>query len=201
MRPATVDRRPGVGILENMPGMDRVIEQVTELRRRTGNRRPFQRSMVARGLELTTSGVAEGDEVVIEGVLESIPEGVVVDASITVPWTGECRRCLTDIEGTATADVREIFEVHAVEGETWPLVGDQIDLAPMVREAVLLTLPLAPLCAPDCLGPAPELFPAVPHGAVPHDGPDGEADAGAEPVPPLDPRWSALDQLRLGDDG
>ena len=38
------------------------------------------------------------------------------------------------------------------EGETYPLDGDQIDLEPMVRDAVLLELPLGPLCGDDCAG-------------------------------------------------
>ena len=37
-----------------------------------------------------------------------------------------------------------------------PSPGDQLDLEPMVREAVLLELPLAPLCRPDCAGLCPE---------------------------------------------
>ena len=48
------------------------------------------------------------------------------------------------------------------EGETYPLDGEQVDLEPLVRDAVLLALPLAPLCADDCPGPAPEAFPTGP---------------------------------------
>ena len=69
----------------------------------------------------------------------------------------------------------------------------------MVRDAVLLTLPLAPLCADDCKGPAPEVFPAVVEGDAAPSADDDEAiDA------PGDPRWAALDGLRFdspGDDG
>ena len=60
-----------------------------------------------------------------------------------------------------------------------------------MRETVLLSLPLAPLCADDCLGPAPDRFPPVL--------PDGER-AAADEAPaeePRDPRWAKLDALRL----
>ena len=30
--------------------------------------------------------------------------------------------------------------------------GEQIDLAPLVRDTVVLTLPLSPTCTPDCAG-------------------------------------------------
>jgi uncharacterized protein len=72
-------------------------------------------------------------------------------------------------------------------GETWPLTSDEIDLEPVVREAVLLALPLAPLCDEGCLGPAPERFPAT------------VEDGDVAEEPPRDPRWAALDQLDLGD--
>ena len=79
----------------------------------------------------------------------------------SAPWTGECRRCLGDAHGIARAEVREIFEARPTEGETYPLTGDHIDLEPLVRDAVLLSLPLAPLCSEGCLGPAPETLAVV----------------------------------------
>ena len=98
-------------------------------------------------------------------------------------WTGDCRRCLGPVEGYAEAEIREIFEARPTEGETYRLDGEQIDLEPMVRDAVLLALPLAPLCSSDCQGPAPEVFPTGP--------PDDEAVV-------VDPRWAALRDLDLG---
>jgi uncharacterized protein len=97
--------------------------------------------------------------------------------------------------GSSTAEVREIFERHPTEGETYPLGDELVDLEPMVRDAALLVLPLAPLCKDDCLGPAPDAFPArvEPEGGDEADETD-EAD-GEEP--PTDPRWAALDQLKF----
>ncbi|MCU1453897.1 MAG: hypothetical protein JWN46_2043 [Acidimicrobiales bacterium] len=174
-----------------VPGPPRLIEHVAELRRRLGNRREVHRSIEAHGFALSASGVPEGAEVHLDGMLEAIPNGVVVTGTVTVPWTGECRRCLDETHGDATAEVREIFDLHPVEGETWPLRGDELDLGPMVHDTVLLTLPLAPLCSDDCRGPAPAEFPAVPSGA---------AEPGDEPAadrPAIDPRWAALDDLDL----
>jgi uncharacterized protein len=170
----------------------RLIEHVNDLRRRPGNRREVHRTLVAEGLAISASGVPEGAEVGIDGVLESIAGGIVFDGTVTMPWMGECRRCLNDIEGTITTEVREVFETTPTEGETWQLAGDELDLAPMARDTVLLALPLAPLCSPDCLGPAPEVFPAVVAAEEPAlDGASEPGDAA-----PRDPRWAALDQLR-----
>ena len=171
------------------PEPPKLIEHVAELRRRLGNRREVHSAIEARGFALSTSQVPERAEIRLDGVLESIPNGVTVTGTVTVPWTGECRRCLEPTAGVASAEVREVFEVRPVEGETWPLRGDELDLGPMVHDTVLLALPLAPLCADDCQGPAPEEFPARPAA-------EPSGDAGAVP-PERDPRWAALDDLDL----
>jgi uncharacterized protein len=84
-------------------------------------------------------------------------------------------------------DLSEVFEARPTPGETYPIQGDDIDLEPVVRDAVLLHLPLAPLCGDDCRGPAPDAFPAVPADVA-------GAESGDAPV--RDPRWAALDVLR-----
>ena len=161
---------------------------VAELRRRPGTQREVEVDVEVPGLELSTARVPDGAELHVELVLESLPDGVTATGTIQVPWAAECRRCLRQIDGTAVAQVREVFEARPVEGETYPLEGDHIDLEPMVREAALLALPLAPLCGEDCSGPAPDAFPTGSEVTDDHDGPAG------------DPRWAALDALRFGDE-
>lgn len=166
----------------------RLVVSVTEIRRHLGSRLPVHRGILAEGLALPDVGVgvADGEEVVFDGELESISEGVVLTGTATVPWVGSCRRCLTDVSGTASIDIREIYEVHPTDGETWPLVNDEVDLGPLLHDTALLALPLAPLCGEDCLGPAPDKFPAV-----------GGAAGSEDEEPPRDPRWAALDDLEL----
>jgi uncharacterized protein len=171
------------------PRAGAITEHVAELRRRPGTRKPVQRTVVAHDLALSTAAVPEGADIDLDLVVESIPEGVVVDGTVEAPWRSECRRCLGVVEGTLAVDLREIFEPHPTEGETWPLHGDDLDLGPMVRDAVLLALPLAPLCDEACRGPAPEEFPAVPGASADER---GGADDG-----PADPRWAALAGLDL----
>ena len=68
--------------------------------------------------------------------------------------------------------------------ETYPLRGELLDLQPLVRDALLLELPLAPLCSEDCRGLCPTC------GADLNDGPCSCDQA------PADPRWAALDLLK-----
>jgi uncharacterized protein len=156
---------------------------VAELRRHPGSQREVDVVAPAPGLALSSSRVPEGAELHVEAVLEALSDGMVATGTVRAPWEGECRRCLRSVASDLVADFREVFEARPVEGETYPLAGDHLDLEPMVRDVVLLALPLAPLCADDCSGPAPERFPASPDVAAASDSKT------------RDPRWAALDDL------
>ena len=143
-------------------------------------------------LAITSARVPDGAEVDVQVVLEAVEGGITVLGTVTAPWTGECRRCLDEVVGMAEIDVSEVYESRPTPGETYPIEGDQIDLESVVRDAVLLHLPLAPLCREDCLGPAPEVFPALTLGEDEGEDAAGESDEGR----PKDPRWGALDVLR-----
>ncbi len=159
---------------------------VMELRRRPGTQRDVRLRTALPGLAVTSARVADDAELGVDVTLESIDGAVTVSGSVEVPWTAECRRCLDEVSGTLSVEVSEVFEVQPVEGETYPIEGDEVDLEPIVRDAALLNLPLAPLCRPDCAGPAPDTFPALVE--------DDEAAGGS---PARDPRWAVLDELRF----
>lgn len=140
------------------------------------------------------NSVVEASRVVGALVVESMSDSLSVTGKLGAAWRGDCRRCLGEAEGATEIDVAEVYERRPVDGETYRLEGDVVDLAPMVREQMLLSLPLAPLCDEDCVGPDPDRFPSiVPAPAA------GAADDDGEPEPAGDPRWAALDALRFDD--
>ncbi len=172
---------------------------VTDLRNRPGTRRKVERSFALEGVSTSTASVPAGAGVRVSLELEAVAGGVgpvpiVAEGTVSAGWTGSCRRCLEPVEGTAEVEVREIFEEKPTEGDTYPLRDDIVDLEPMVRDAIFLALPLAPLCRPDCPGPAPDSFPTGPalsQEISPNgDGDDRQPSSG-------DPRWSALDDLNF----
>ena len=134
-------------------------------------------------LFVTGSEVPPGSEVEVD--LELVPVGHAIDAIgvVRAPWRGNCRRCLKPITRSLAGEVRELFEDHPVEGDSYPLVHDEIDLEPLARETVMLELPHAPLCREDCQGLCPQC------GADRNEGTCSCA-------PPRDPRWAVLDELR-----
>lgn len=161
---------------------------VAELRRRLGTRKHHRQRVRLDDLAISTAAVPSDAEVDVDLGLESISDGLVVEGTVTAPWMGDCRRCLEPVEGVVETKVREIFERHPVEGETYKLLDDQVDLEPMVRDAVLLALPLAPLCRADCAGPSPEAFPT------------GRTAPDAAATRRRDERWAVLDELQFDEE-
>ena len=93
----------------------------------------------------------------VDLVVEAATEGIVAVGTVRGEYNVPCRRCLDDVIEPLEVEMREIFERHQTEGETWP-IDDDIDLTPVVRELALLGLPLAPVCREDCAGPEPDRF-------------------------------------------
>ncbi len=160
---------------------------VADLLRNPGQRRDEALEAVLGDLRVLGSEVPADAPVRLEVHLEAVGEAVVVRGSVAAPWGGECRRCLGPVRGRLAAPVLEIYETHPTDGETQPLLGDCIDLEPVARESVLLGLPLAPLCRDDCAGLCPRC------------GTDRNQTPCGCPTEDVDPRWSALDDLRLDD--
>ncbi|MDH2903577.1 MAG: YceD family protein [Actinomycetota bacterium] len=119
-------------------------------------------------------------------VLQSFSGGLRAKGRVAAPWFGVCRRCSIAVLGEARVGVDERFVDHLEPGddEAYPIENDFIDLAPMVRDAILLELPLAPLCRDDC------------RGLCPYCGIDRN-EASCDCVAPVDPRWATLDGLRF----
>jgi uncharacterized protein len=171
------------------PGAYRV--PIAELRRHLGQRRPVEVDHDPGPLAVGTSRTL-GAPVTGTLTVESIQGGVSVSGHLQVSWEGECRRCLEEVRGVAEIDIHEIYQDHPPPDsdiyELWS--EDQLDLAPMIRESVLLALPISPLCRAECQGPDPERFPAV----------TADAEAGDLDAPTPDPRWAVLAELELDDE-
>ena len=144
-------------------------------------------------LRVATACVPSGADIKLTVLLEAVSEGVLVTAEATAPVTGECARCLEPTVSSVEVAFRELYEPEgspALAGDDSDrrfLQGELLDLEPAFRDAVVLALPLAPLCRPDCAGLCVECGVRL-------------ADAGPEHGHdrPLDPRWARLDQLDLG---
>jgi uncharacterized protein len=139
-------------------------------------------------LEVAGTRVPGGSEVTLEALLEVVQGGVLVSGTVGASWEAQCRRCLELARGQVRVRVRELFtpQASADDEDVYPLAGDQLDLEPLARDAVLLELPLAPLCSEGC------------RGLCPVCGADRNRVACGCVNEQLDPRWAGLDVLRRG---
>lgn len=160
-----------------------LVVDVVELQRRTGTRRAVVAQLALPDLEVGERSIVDG-RLDVDLTVEAVTEGIVAAGTVQAVTRAPCRRCLDDVDEPLELELREIFERTPTEGETWPIKDERIDLTPVVRELVLLALPLAPLCREECVGPEPDRFPAQPYRE-----PDDDAQ------PPRDDRWAALDAI------
>ncbi len=168
-----------------------------ELGRRPGSQRRESRSAPAPAdLGIDVLGVREGSPVELDLRLEAVMEGVLVSGTARVHVVGECARCLDPLEHDLEVELQELYtyddehdEPEEEDGEVSRLDGDLLDLEPLVRDAVVLSLPFRPLCRDDCPGLCVEC------GA--HLADDPEHHHGER----IDPRWAALAQLTELDPG
>lgn len=88
--------------------------------------------------------------------LTALNNGIGVVGTIDAPWATVCRRCLVDVDGVAVGEVDELYQIEARDPEAYLIEDGQLDLAPLVRETVLLELDRERECRPDCAGLCPE---------------------------------------------
>lgn len=133
-----------------------------------------------------------GDVVSVDGVLESLVDGVLLRGTVAVGITQTCARCLQPITpGTLTAHVAELFsdskaaEVDSDVEEGYEIANGMIDIDALIRDALAEQVPVAPHCRPDCAGLCPTC--GVDRNTTTCDCTDV----------PVDGRWSALSDLKL----
>src|SRR5262249_21394116 len=129
---------------------------------RTLVRRPGQQQTVDRvvaapaGLGTDVVGVPEGTDVELALRLESVVEGGLGSGSVRAQASAGGVRCLEPVTFDVDLPVQELFAypdaAAAAAEEIEQLEDDLIDLTPVVRDAIVLALPLQPLCRDDCPG-------------------------------------------------
>jgi uncharacterized protein len=120
--------------------------------------------------------------------LESVVEGVLVSGAVEAPMVFECARCLARRASKVALELCELFvgrgRASSGDADGYCLNGTEMDLEPMLTDAVALALPLQPLCRAECLGLCASCGADLNLGAC----------SCADDV--VDPRWAALSVVR-----
>jgi uncharacterized protein len=162
-------------------------------------------------LQLKPGAINFGDEAEQDGPLATSggaevihehrgPKEIVADVRLRGRYTGNfkvpCARCVEPVTIPLAADFDLIFRplgvdsgahersISAQETEIGYYQGDSLLLEDVLREQVLLSLPVRTLCKPDC------------KGLCPRCGKNRNLEACSCEEGPADPRWEALSGLR-----
>jgi len=110
-------------------------------------------------------GVPEGSPVVMDLTCQSAGDGILVEGTARVGLRGQCARCLADFDRDQTFDLQELYfypgrgpepdEIEDGDDDVNYVEDESVDLDPLLREAIVLSLPFSPLCRPDCAGLCP----------------------------------------------
>ena len=128
-------------------------------------------------------GIPAGGELHVDVRLESLHDGILVSADVDGDAVGECVRCLIEVSQPVQVEFQELFAYSEDEAFEYEVHEDMIDLEPVIRDAVVLSLPFQPVCQQDCTGLCPQC------GVRLLDNP------GHKHEEPIDPRWAALGGL------
>jgi uncharacterized protein len=160
------------------------IVPIADLLRHPGARKDFSVAGQLGDIRVTASSVPTGTQTAFDGTVEAL-DGVAVRVRglVHTKWEGECRRCLGPAAGDLEVEVTELCERVPESEDIYPLGADRLDLEPLVRDAIYLELPQAPLCTADCQGLCPEC------------GADRNTVDCGHAIDVIDPRWAALREL------
>ncbi|AKV55982.1 hypothetical protein BACT_1300 [Bifidobacterium actinocoloniiforme DSM 22766] len=152
---------------------------VAQVAQRAGQSKPIDADFPApSGIGDAIVGVTEGEPVHLSGSMDSIVDGLILNARLSAPVHAECTRCLKPLSGPRELDVVAFFpfedpreqrqlqgeveivagEEEADDGNTYPLAdsGTVTDIEALLRDNLVEALPFKALCKPDCRGLCPQ---------------------------------------------
>jgi uncharacterized protein len=158
---------------------------VRDLVGRPGSHRTVHLVQPIAGLQTELASVPVDRPVEAELLLESVVEGVLASGPVAGVMAFACARCLKSFEGSFRVEVQEMFAADPPpEEDQYRLQEGVVDVEPLIRDAVVTSMPFAPLCRPDCLGLCARC------------GGDLNLDECSCP-PEMDSRWEALSGIRF----
>jgi len=152
----------------------------------------IQFSESADDLELSAEGVEFAEPIEVDISANKTGDEIIMQGSIFTKAELECSRCLESYESDISSKIQ--FVIHLIEINqkqdsddddfvVLPKTTQEYDIGQRVREAIILELPLKPLCSESCLGLCPMCGTNLN---------DSECDCTPDKT---DERWESLRQL------
>jgi uncharacterized protein len=179
-----------------------------DLPHRAGEMREYELDLkITEAVGVDLLSVKPGEIIELDLRIQSVDEGVLATARVVAVATGECTRCLKPITWPIDENFTELYyyessntkasskrgskgkssneEIDLDEDDLSFLSGDDIDLEPAIRDAIILNLAVNPLCSEDC------------PGSDDKKGENWEYLSASQTQSLTDQRWSALKDFPL----
>ena len=188
-----------------------------DLPRRPGEMREYELTIDSHEtLGFEVLAIAQDEPIDIDLRIESVAEGVLATATVRTEASGECGRCLDPVFYDVDESFQELYEYvedprqarkknkpgkpgnkrtqksdddDLDEDLVRQMDGELIDLDGPIRDAIILNLPINPLCDAECPGLCPDC------GLKWIELPEDHEHA------PADIRWAGLENWKSGDTG
>ncbi len=113
-----------------------------------------------RDIQFEISDLNLDDDFAVKGFAGSarvgrVQQGILVQADLSGRMELDCVRCLESFQQTIHTEFQELFAFkYKGVTEAGLVIPDDgnINLTPLVREYLLLEVPIQPICRPDCKG-------------------------------------------------
>lgn len=146
---------------------------IHELSRRAGEMKEYELDIPAPArIGVPLIGVPEGDVIEADIRVESVAEGVLLSAEIYAVAHGECIRCLDPVEQIIDKKIQELYRYEPTNDkgrkkrreedidldaeDELQMEGDLMNLEIPIIDAIILALPVNPLCDEECMGLCPD---------------------------------------------
>jgi uncharacterized protein len=131
-----------------------------ELPRRAGEMREYSLNFPApEDVGIPLLKIPTGEEINLDFKAESVDDGVLITGIVRSHAVGECGRCLEKVEMEIDQRFQELFLYASrasdnpdEDDELFFLDGDVADIEIPIRDAVILSMPINPICSQDCEG-------------------------------------------------
>ena len=183
------------------------ILNIHELSRRAGEMKEYELDIEApERIGVPLIGVPQGGIIEADIRVESVTEGVLLSADIYAVAHGECIRCLDPVEQIVERKIQELYryeptndrgrkkrsedaDIDLEDEDELQMDGDLMNLEIPIIDAIILALPVNPLCDEECMGLCPQC------GEKWESLPDGHQHE------EVDARWAGLAPLLDSDFG
>ncbi len=143
-----------------------------ELPRRAGEMKEYKLDLkVIEKVGVGLIAIPAGEIIEVDARLEAVTQGVLLTAQIYATAFGECIRCLDPVKVEIDRPIQELYfyeskpergarrkkvieknEDDLDSDDELHMDGDIMDLGIPIRDAIVLALPINPLCSPECAG-------------------------------------------------